>query len=304
MYRSSVLATVLCVCLSGAAPTTRPATRPANNQPSARLLKRLAYVKKITVDAYEALAIHDPAWDPQARIAIADLARILANDPAATGDEDGEALEKANEAYRNACRDPLVALAYARFLVRGKTEYHEKVVWHGMAARQFMTDDKYPAYIRAWSLFLAAIFDHAGSEKMSNVRGWKDNSRIYLDKGMELLPGVLADKEVPPELIIRLMDVVGEASRDIEGDRLVLVDKAMKMMEQAKLPKSFTATVLGDTMIEYAWDARGADVAANVPQEAWKLFGDRIALARKLLEEASTLDANNCEAPTQMIIVV
>src|SRR4051812_45129207 len=99
MYRSSLLAAILCVCLCGAAPTTRPATRPANNQPSTRLLKRLAYVKKITVDAYEALAIHDPAWDPQARIAIANLGRILANDPAATGDEDPQALVNGNDAY-------------------------------------------------------------------------------------------------------------------------------------------------------------------------------------------------------------
>jgi hypothetical protein len=53
---------------------------------------------------------------------------------------------------------------------------------------------------------------------------------------------------------------------------------------------SITARVaLAESYINYAWDARGDGSADSVSDSGWKLFGERIAKAKEILDEASTL---------------
>jgi hypothetical protein len=55
-------------------------------------------------------------------------------------------------------------------------------------------------------------------------------------------------------------------------------------------PKSITARVaLAAAYTSYAWNARGSDNADTVTQSGWKLFDQRIGIARTILEKASGL---------------
>jgi hypothetical protein len=55
-------------------------------------------------------------------------------------------------------------------------------------------------------------------------------------------------------------------------------------------PKSITARVaLAETMTGYAWYARGNGLADTVSASGWKLFGERMAEAKRILESASNL---------------
>jgi hypothetical protein len=53
-------------------------------------------------------------------------------------------------------------------------------------------------------------------------------------------------------------------------------------------PHSITAPIaLAESYIRYAWDARGDGYADNVSESGWKLFGQRIAKAKAILDEAA-----------------
>jgi hypothetical protein len=55
-------------------------------------------------------------------------------------------------------------------------------------------------------------------------------------------------------------------------------------------PESITARVaLGESYLNYAWDARGEEAADSVSENGWELFAERAGQARKTLEEASSL---------------
>ena len=55
-------------------------------------------------------------------------------------------------------------------------------------------------------------------------------------------------------------------------------------------PESVTSHVaLGSAYLQYAWQARGSGYANSVSDSGWKLFHDRTADGKRILEEASTL---------------
>ena len=55
-------------------------------------------------------------------------------------------------------------------------------------------------------------------------------------------------------------------------------------------PKSITASVaLAEAYINFAWHARGNGFSDTVTESGWKLFGQRTELAKKVLEDASSL---------------
>lgn len=58
----------------------------------------------------------------------------------------------------------------------------------------------------------------------------------------------------------------------------------------AARPESITARVAyAEFLTEYAWHARGTGYADTVKDKGWKLFGERLATARKILDEARGL---------------
>jgi len=70
---------------------------------------------------------------------------------------------------------------------------------------------------------------------------------------------------------------------------------------QAAYPDSITPKLLhADAMIRYAWDARGAGWASTVTEEAWKLYRERLALARAELME---VEARSKECPQWFAIM-
>jgi len=59
-------------------------------------------------------------------------------------------------------------------------------------------------------------------------------------------------------------------------------------------PQSITAPIaLAQSYISFAWDARGDGTSSTVSDSGWKLFGERIAKAKTILDEASAL-ASKC----------
>jgi hypothetical protein len=69
-------------------------------------------------------------------------------------------------------------------------------------------------------------------------------------------------------------------------------------------PKSITAPVaLARAYLIYAHDARGSGYANTVSDSGWKLFGERTAEAKRILDEASTLPTKCPEWYVDMLLV-
>jgi hypothetical protein len=72
----------------------------------------------------------------------------------------------------------------------------------------------------------------------------------------------------------------------------------------AARPRSITARVaLASAYLAYATDARGEGYANTVTENGWKLFGERIAQARRVLQEASALPTKCPEWYVAMLLV-
>ena len=57
---------------------------------------------------------------------------------------------------------------------------------------------------------------------------------------------------------------------------------------QAKKPNSITVPiVLAESYVQYGWDARGSGYSNDVSQSGWKLFGERLAKAKEILDQAA-----------------
>lgn len=60
---------------------------------------------------------------------------------------------------------------------------------------------------------------------------------------------------------------------------------------ESKFPKSATAKIAtAEFLITYAWHARSDKFADKVTEEGWKLFAERLAAARRSLDEAKAID--------------
>jgi len=276
------------------------APKGATNELSERQTRRIAYVKRVFVDGYQTHGKKDAKWDAPARDAIAATARFWSEDPDGNDDEIADMFNKSAEAMAAGCDDALVHFARGR-AADSRASRELKAREYDKAAQE-MLQAKYAPYVRAEVLLGAASW--ANGMVIAADAAWKDNSEKYMDAGMALMPEVVADQQLPPAQLVTLIGTTGAVSRKIKGDRLVLVEKVMTMLEKSPHPKSLALSALGSEMINYAWDARGSGYANTVTPEGWKLFRERIGLARKLLEEAWKLDQTNCEAATWMLTVI
>jgi hypothetical protein len=66
---------------------------------------------------------------------------------------------------------------------------------------------------------------------------------------------------------------------------------------------SLLATVEGDFLVKYAWDARSRKFANQVTEEQFKVFGERLQAAEKAFVKAWELDNTNARAAVGMITV-
>ncbi|EDY21494.1 hypothetical protein CfE428DRAFT_0739 [Chthoniobacter flavus Ellin428] len=72
-----------------------------------------------------------------------------------------------------------------------------------------------------------------------------------------------------------------------EGEDVWQRDEAAYQAWEKAFPKSITARIAhANFLTSYAWKARGSDWGSNVTDEGWKVFGQRLDAAEKILAEA------------------
>jgi hypothetical protein len=87
-------------------------------------------------------------------------------------------------------------------------------------------------------------------------------------------------------------------------DRKAVFDRLYPAMEAAMAGRPEPLVFKGRFYADFAWDARGGDVAANVTPEGWKGFYQRLGVAEQALTRAYQIDPEDPDAATWMLKVV
>ncbi|CAN5603738.1 hypothetical protein BH10PLA1_BH10PLA1_19280 [soil metagenome] len=258
-----------------------------------RLADRLAYNRRTLGDAYDKIGKKDPKWDTQARRGL-ELAAVYYTRVSILGDTDNRAaLASLRAAVTKGCDDPLVAYLAMRFVKESRFQQLYK-------AAQNLAASDYPA-VRKFGAFTIA------AEKryyQLTDDGALPETRKRIVDAVRLIAPMSADKDTPGDIQVDLIGDLMDVFAKAKGDREELFDQVDTELAK-NLPEDSLVrlNLKGRYLTSWAWDARGGDWAANVTDEGWKLFAERLDEAQKVLEHAYTLYPDDPTAPTQMIPV-
>jgi tetratricopeptide (TPR) repeat protein len=273
------------------------------------------------LEAYDQVGKHDPKWDDAAREAI--RAFVWPGDDAERTPADHErrlaAFKKAMDA---GCRDPLILYFHTIALGEAGAKADAEPVLVRMKVAQDLLDSDYPperkipAVLRFLDAALAIPYRlHAPADVVKAADA-------DMAKAMDLFPEAArrADASTAHWLAQSLIDLAEKRAWTFNGpgaetlsfngaggpefDRKTAFDRLFPAMDAAVPGKPEPLEFKGRFYADYAWDARGRDVAANVTPEGWKGFYQRLGVAERALTDAYDLDPANPSAATEMITVM
>ncbi len=149
--------------------------------------------------------------------------------------------------------------------------------------------------VQAGREFISTISHMLQQEKFKELDCLADHART----GKERLPGGMWKIK---QVYAGLYEPVQYPMHATQEDWAALLKKLRRWVTVR--PQSVTARVaLASAYIAYAGDARGNGFADTVTENGWKLFGERVAEARRILAHASSLRSKCPEWYLQMLLV-
>jgi hypothetical protein len=243
-----------------------------------------AYDDKSQLESYEKAGKKDPRWDDLVRGAFraADGTKPLSRAQVV------DAFKKAADA---GCDDPLAMYLYARYEWLLGPADRDAVLARHRAAAVAMAESKHAA---EWTCRAAARYIEqtgAPDEQISEIV-------------RNTFPRAIAETGRPNDDVSGFVDLVHDAltTEMSAQDAFELIYPHYAKARPANDPGPHLYK--GDRYVQAAWEARGGGWAHTVTPEGWKLFGERLAVAREALEKAWAADPTDGRAPTHMIKVI
>lgn len=252
---------------------------------------RMQWMHETTVNAYDTAGLKDPKWDELARRTLEAAARTWGRSPRRNGDEDMIVMHSSLAAINAGCRDPLVIYARARSITFYRAQPPEVAKLQEGMADAFRAG-KYPAIRKCYGFLRAAEVQVMASPDDQRVR---DKAQILVEEAMALVPEVFADPRLPRQELIATLELIGEVSVTVEGNRLDLRNRAVELMNKSIQPKASILTADGALAIHDGRRARGGGFARTVTPDGWRTLQERMAKGRALLDEAWQLDPHDFE---------
>jgi hypothetical protein len=236
---------------------------------------------KDRLECYGKFGKKDARWDAAVREAMAvrlgpdgDLGAVI------------RAYKKAIDA---GCDDPLVTYLYARTRWLARDGDRDEVLELQRDAATALATSQYPAEGKCRAA--ARYIEQTGAR---HEQLWK--------VCRETVAAALAETKRSAEDVSDFAEMVYGALSRLEGPHNAF-QRVYDAYSKARPLDAGPRVMLGQRYVEYAWEARGGDVAANVRREQWQGFHERLLVARKALEKAWELDPDDDRAPTAMITV-
>ena len=257
--------------------------------------KELQWFYDVYVTAYMEHGRRNPAWDADAIEALALASRHAGRDSRV---ELTDAHAACKRAIEQGCDDPLVVATYADMISLVEQFRTPAMARLLKRAADAMGNSSYHALLKFSTLTLTAQFEYAAGLDPLDVRA---ASRITDAAG--LIPLIFADHGIPAWYLRENLTENFGFHHKSKDDHLVLYQPILDAVEKETHDQSTALTFKGELYFLYAWDARGHSFADKVAPEAWKVFGERMSIAKAAFKKAWELDATNSTAMQKLIDV-
>jgi len=281
---------VLCAmgCLLGSCSAKKPATRE----------DRLKWNLTTLTNDYESAGHKNPKWDPDAREALTEFARVkIASDDEALvlSDLVGSAAESAVAA---GCDDPMVEYLRARY---------------GSAAKEKSYGERKELYRAA-----ASNLENSAYSPLRKFYANVDAAEIlYVPRDQNIWPLVrqvrgaaignlnqaFQDKTLPEAEAYQAADALFQMLAHNPHELTNAYDTLALTLSGPGARPAVAALVKAEFYLQYAWIGRGHGTADQVTDEQWQAFRDRLAQAEKALDQAWANDPDDAQIPTVMISI-
>jgi len=254
-------------------------------QQEKRIRDVFAWHQRQLVGAYDKVGKKDPRWDKPAREGLEAFAHFNSKtpDPQIKSQEAYAPVKRAIDA---GCDDPLILYLYARNSYSPNYPGPEELERRYEKAAAALDRSAYPPFDRARAWF------EVGKSKLARKElteaGRKEVSRAF-DAAVAVLSNA-ADgdgRDLDPDFgwFDLLNDVIKGYTKlgEDRKDAFVRIDAVLTRIPALK---STRLQLRGSSLTDYAWDARGSGVASTVTKEGREKFEERLAEARKVLDEA------------------
>lgn len=247
-------------------------------------LKAFAWKWESPIEEWKRVGHKDPRWN----LWVEDGIRAFSGSTAA---EQRRALQNFDKAVNAGCDDPLVLYMRARSGDSGGagTVRQDPVESYHAAAKAMLGSN----YNAAWKMIALSQYFQKCKELPAD---------ISLETLIRLTIEASKDPKLPRSEIWSALygtspKLCAKYGWDEDFKRL------NPAFEQAFANQWYAPYFKGVFYVYWAWDARGSGVASTVTPQGWKLFEERIDIARKALEEAWKLDPTQNVIYEQMITV-
>ena len=275
---------------------------------SARAEADEAWNRRTALAAYDAAGTHSPAWDADARRAIA---LFVSLDPAEAA-RSADALQKLVEGQH--CTDPLIRYLHAAKLIDraaaataagnlGHDQYLlGKALESLLVARDGFADSAYPADRKAMAdARLAALYaDRRVNGKVPDAPARLARLAAEL---VDLWPDVLAVPDLPMVYAYSIGQRTLAATVAAGNDRGETLGKLLPALAKTYPGHTGVRVFEARGLTDWAWDARGVGMAQSVTPEGWRQFHERLQKAEKVLEAAYAADPSEAAVPVLMLMV-
>jgi hypothetical protein len=262
-----------------------------------------------TLEAYERIGSRDAGWDEAVRKALIQNARLLAGEPNANQHKETTKADF-NSAVSAGCVDPLVDYFSLRY------GNHPEGIPQLELARLFadvevrMQASEYPPIRKSFASLRAA---ERASKATKTVKGdvlakLNDSIPVLLGRAEKQLEKLLREPSVNRDSVYDLTEnALFDFARDVPSGRSHFLNPLAQFFENnnSKIigDDAGTSLIEGNFWAHYAWDARSWKWSREVKEEDWKLFGERLQTAAKVLEKAWTNDPADPRIAIEMMKV-
>jgi hypothetical protein len=251
--------------------------------------------RRTLAGAYDKVGEKDPKWDNAAHETLELAARMFSNqvDPVITFRDIATPAQAAIDA---GCRDPLIGFLY----VRTQPRKNDAQIRRFKEAIKAFAASHYPAWRRAAALTISrpAVFRPGPKSD-----AFRKEAQAVFDRALALLPESVATDERNEfwELMtFNTLLSIQSANRWLGMDAPAALNKVDAELAKCPELKGLRLYFRGNAWFHYGWEARTKAFAPNVPAGGFESLEERLAIAKKALEEAWELRPDS-ETATKLL---
>ncbi|MCU1246751.1 MAG: hypothetical protein JWN02_2661, partial [Acidobacteria bacterium] len=261
-----------------------------------RIAREVAWYRRNTLEAYEKVGNHDPAWDAPAREALSAAVQLWSDDPQRPGNEAEHGWQAAKRAVAAGCTDPLVLYVYSRMYALVAYETPAEMARLAQKAAAAMAGSKYPPAFKAIAHLRAAyaLADDAGA------RGSRDHTAAMAEVAAATTDAkaAAADRDAPHQQLLELVAGILQAGGGARKEHFQPILDAFVAAREAGDPILPLLRARFD--LDAALEAKGS---GSPDERTQKLRDSYLADADRELARAIPLDPlSRALAPTALTL--